>query len=420
MGKSRNTEVDDIDSDADADDDADDDLDDDGPDTDASEPKKKTGFSTFKQIMGTVLGSGYELVLGPFKSFKHLRKAFVELRQEFNQKNPEETKEARRKRIMAKVWTCVQHVAGCIACVAVIALAILMVGNPYGLAVAAGTLGIITGVAVGATIISLLAQKLAEKKASSATATLATMQEHREILKGLTTPQRMRELDTHLKTAENLHQAYKEGSRNPGSFLMQHATDPKYRGALLKTAHSIGGPQYEEIAASTLKTLDTLKEDSHGQAISYKQQTIHNDPKGLLVTVAEDHIQRFRDDQGNIQIRMNANSTDQALLLAMEVVAQKLGPLKMKPGRDITQIIKAVEAAKLATNPIDLSIDPIDIARINQQDPKIREYFHALLKVPAEKFKAHVAEQSSRSLGQIPDEIPSDWRRDLRPTQSAD
>jgi len=59
-----------------------------------------------KQVISII--AGYGLIVGAFKSFKAFRKSFRELRQEFKNKEPAKTYQAR---VMEKVWKCVRDIA---------------------------------------------------------------------------------------------------------------------------------------------------------------------------------------------------------------------------------------------------------------------------------------------------------------------
>ncbi len=372
--------------------------------------------STFKSIFGVI--ALYGLGVGAVKSFRDFRKAFGELRQELKKKEPEATY---KQRVITKIWPCVKHAAAFVAYTASmlgIAIGLIITFGP-GLGISAGVITTISVVAISAASISTLAEKLADKKITSATAALAQMQEHMGESKGPSLSdhkyvKRIKELGTHFQAAREIHNEYHQHKGKKADFLMKKADE--HRDVLLKATHHIAGPEYEKIAKSTLQSLDVLRENPLYQHITYSPEMIHKDPQGLLVKVAEDYIKRFKNHKG-VQIHMNANPSDEALRLAMATVAQGLGPLKMKPGKNIKSILKALEAAKLADPEVHLRIDSSDRKRIEEGPKETRDYFEALVEVNATKFKDYVAEHVDRKLGQIPEEIPTDWKPSPRYTK---
>ena len=108
-----------------------------------------------RQVISII--AGYGLIVGAFKSFKAFRKSFRELRQEFKNKKPAKTYQAR---VMEKVWKCVKDIASFTGYVASILSLIAAVANPFGLAIAGSTLTIITAVGLGAAFVSVLAEKV--------------------------------------------------------------------------------------------------------------------------------------------------------------------------------------------------------------------------------------------------------------------
>lgn len=389
-----------------------------------------------KQVISII--AGYGLVLGVFKSFKAFRKSFRELRQALKTKNPPETYKAR---VMEKVWKCVRDIASFTGYAASIISLVAAVSNPFGLAIAGATLTIITAVGLGAAFVSILAEKLAEKKIASTREFLNEIKEavDQSDFKDHPHAKRFRKIHDKLlrihDKARGISQEYrKHGHKNPALFLINKAHE--HEGLCLKAAHDIGGDHYEHIAASTLKTLASLKNDPnpmyHGIKVARKMMA--NDPQGLLIKIPKiqeaalratdaalehlstpkpsDHIRRFKDHHGNVQIRMNADPSDEALCLMMAAVAQGLGPLKMKPGGDVTRVLRVLEAAKLAD--VKLSIDPKDHALFEEAAPEMQAYFHALLQVSATQFQNYVEKevkkQGVRVLGEIPEHIPSNWK----------
>ncbi len=391
-----------------------------------------------KQIISII--AVYGLFLGAFKSFKAFRKSFRELRQEFKKKEPAATYKAR---VMGKVWECVKHAASFTAYVASILSLVAAVANPWGLTIAGGTLTIISTVGLGAAFVSMLAEKLADKKIATTRAFLnevkaavdqSDFKDHPHAKTfGKVHDKLIKLQDIHDKV-RGISKAYREhGHENPALFLIKKAHENER--LFLKAANRIGGDDYEHIAASTLKTLKSLQSDPNPmyRGIEVAREMIANDPQGLFIKIPRiqkaalratdaalehptpepaDHIRRFKDHHGNVQIRMNTDPSDEALCLMMAAVAKGLGPLEMKPGGNIERILKVLEAAKLAD--VALNIDPKDYARIQAAEPKFKNYFDALLQVSAKQFQNYmekeVKKQGVRALGEIPEEIPRNWK----------
>ena len=401
-----------------------------------------------KQVISII--AGYGLIVGAFKSFKAFRKSFRELRQEFKNKEPAKTYQAR---VMEKVWKCVRDIASFTGYVASILSLIAAVANPFGLAIAGGTLTIITAVGLGAAFVSVLAEKLAEKKIVSTRSFLNELKEavDQSDFKDHPHAKRFRKIHDKFIKIHDFHdklrgisKEYREhGHENPALFLIEKAHENER--LILKAAHLIGGDDYEHIATSTLKTLDSLKNDPNPmyRDISIDSHRIADDPQGLLVKVPRikdlalratdvalehlstpkaeraDHIRRFKDHHGNVQIRMNADPSDEALCLMMAAVAQGLGPLKMKPCGDVKRVLRVLEAAKLAD--VELIIHTSDVEHIQAAEPKLKNYFDALLRVSAKQFQCYVEKEVKkkgvRALGEIPEQITSKWKSSPRYTQ---
>lgn len=405
-----------------------------------------------KQIIS--IAAGYGLFFGAFKSFKAFRKSFRELRHEWKTKNPEESAENRKQRVMEKVWECVKHAASFTGYVASILSLVAAISNPFGLAIAGSTVTIITAVGLGAAFVAVLAEKLAEKKIASIRAFLSTVKEvvDQSDFKDHSHAKRFRKIHDKLEKVQNIYdkvrgisQAYRDhGHENPALFLIKKVHE--HEGLLLKATHPIGGEYYEHIATSTLKTLESLKNDPNPiyRGISFDRKMMAEDQQELLIkvprikkaahhatdTVLEhpstpttepaDHIRCFKDHHDHIQIHTNADPSDETLCLMMAAVAPQLGPLKMKPGGDIERILRVLEAAKLAD--VELIIHPDDRARIQAAEPPLKDYFDALLRVSTRKFQAYVEKEvkahGKRALGQIPDSIPSHWKNNPKPQET--
>ncbi len=397
-----------------------------------------------KQIIS--IAAGYGLFLGAFKSFKAFRQSFSELRHAWKTKDPEESAENHKQRVMGKVWECVKHAASFTGYVASILSLVAAISNPFGLAIAGSTVTIITAVGLGAAFVSVLAEKLAEKKITSIKTFLSTVKEavDQSDFKDHPHAKRFRKIHDKLAKAQDIYdkargisQEYrKHGHENPALFLIKKVHE--HEGLLLKATHAIGGEYYEHIATSTLKTLESLKNDPNPiyQGISFDQKMMADNQPELLITVPRikkaaqhamdtvlehpstpttkpaDHIRCFKDHHDHIQIHTNTDPSDETLCLMMAAVAPQLGPLKMKPGGDIKRILRVVEAAKLAD--VELVIHPNDRARIQAAEPEFKDYFDALLRASTKQFQTYVEKevkkQGVRALGEIPKQIPSQWK----------
>ncbi len=399
-----------------------------------------------KKIISIV--AGYGLVLGAIKSFKAFIKTFRAFIKEFKTKEPAKTY---KPRVMGKAWECLKHIASFTGYTASLLSIIVAVANPFGLVISAGLLTILTAVGLGSALVAAITEKLADKKIISTRALLNEIKEaiDQSEFKDHPHAKKFRKIHNKLIKIHDVHDKMrgiskeyrKHGHKNPALFLMNKTHE--HQALLLTAAHHIGGDHYEHIAASTLKTLESLKNDPNPMycGIEIARQVIANDPQGLWVKIPRiqaaalratdatvehltapgpaDHIQRFKDHHGNVQIRMNAAPSDEALCLMMAAVAQGLGPLKMKPGGDVQRVLRVLEAAKLAD--VKLSIDPTDLALFEEAQPEIKAYFHALLQVSATQFQRYVEKeikkQGTRALGEIPEHIPSNWRKSPQHTK---
>jgi hypothetical protein len=340
-----------------------------------------------------------------------------------------EPKETHLLRVFRKLTACVKHASSVVfyICISILAVAavVALFTNPIGLGVLASAITTIALVTLGITIGATLCSKLAKRRIDHIERTeLASSKLHRSerkpMARSIVKPRT--ELLQSLKSAL---QTDKKSAFKGGLYLMREiaASDSSFSMRAVKQI------LHEDYLTLNKASVDDLKRKQKTQPI-YKGITYRDhyqkgtDQEGLMVNVPkselrhasvknDDKMERYRNADKEVEISLSHHPSDRSIFIMLDV-NKALAPLTMEYCRDLTAVLKILEAAKLAD--IEIIVDAKNREQfINHVDPMIRQYFLALEHISAKEFASYMEARAKKDgitkLGEIPNALPEGWKK---------